>query len=55
MLYSNVTNKRPINEMLLNFHKIAGDKRAHMYPVMSQLVDDELLERMGAKANGGSK
>ena len=32
--------------MLLNFHKIAGGKRAHMHPVMSKLVDDEVRNKM---------
>ena len=36
----------------MNFYQVASGKRAHMHPVLSQLVDDEVLERMNI-ANSG--
>jgi hypothetical protein len=36
----------------MNFHKIAGGKRAHMHPVLSKLVDGEVLEKMGRLSEG---
>jgi len=40
-------SKEATSKVLMNFHKIAGGKRAHMHPVLSQLVDGGVLERMG--------
>lgn len=39
--------KETTSKVLMNFHKIAGGKRAHMHPVIGKLVDGEVLERMG--------
>lgn len=38
------------SKVLMNFSQIAGGKRAHMHPVLSKLVDDEVLGRMNASA-----
>lgn len=40
--------KEATSKVLMNFSQIAGGKHAHMHPVLSKLVDDEVLERMGA-------
>lgn len=32
----------------MNVYQAAGGKRARMHPVLSKLMDDEILERMGS-------
>ena len=45
-------SKEATSKVLMNFHKIAGGKRAHMHPVLSKLVDGEVLEKMGRLSEG---